>query len=121
QQRAVVAVRSAFAAAVAAAAAPPAAPGTSVPTPASRASPLTLGMSGPGVFAVDSRANIIKEVTRLSILSTVIIVALLLGVYRSFVALVLGLVPVASGALAGVAAVALGVGVVHGITLGFGI
>jgi len=34
---------------------------------------------------------------------------------------VLGLVPVASGALAGIAAVALGVGVVHGITLGFGI
>jgi predicted exporter len=78
-------------------------------------------MSGPGVFAVDSRANILKEVTRLSILSTLVIVALLLGVYRSVTALVLGLVPVASGALAGVAAVALGLGVVHGITLGFGV
>jgi predicted exporter len=78
-------------------------------------------MSGPGVFAVDARATIIKEVTRLSILSTAIVVTLLLGVYRSVPALVLGLVPVASGALAGVAAVALGVGVVHGITLGFGI
>ena len=33
----------------------------------------------------------------------------------------LGLVPVASGALAGVAAVALGFGAVHGITLGFGV
>jgi len=81
----------------------------------------TLLMSGPGVFAVTARANIIKEVTRLSILSTVVIVALLLGVYRSVTALVLGLVPVASGALAGVAAVALGAGVVHGVTLGFGI
>lgn len=81
----------------------------------------TLLMSGPGVFAVVSRATIIKEVTRLSILSTVIIVALLLGVYRSVTALVLGLVPVASGALAGIGAVALGLGVVHGITLGFGI
>ena len=80
-----------------------------------------LVMSGPGVFAVDSRANIIKEVTRLSILSTVVIVALLLGVYRSVTALVLGLVPVASGAIAGIAGVALGVGVVHGITLGFGV
>jgi len=78
-------------------------------------------MSGPGVFAVVSRATIIKEVTRLSILSTAVIVTLLLGVYRSVTALVLGLVPVASGALAGVAAVALGLGVVHGITLGFGI
>jgi predicted exporter len=78
-------------------------------------------MSGPGVFAVEARATIIREVTRLSILSTAIIVTLLLGVYRSVPALVLGLVPVASGALAGIAAVALGVGVVHGITLGFGI
>ena len=81
----------------------------------------TLLMSGPGVFAVNSRATIIKEVTRLSILSTAVIVALLLGVYRSATALLLGLVPVASGALAGVAAVALGLGVVHGITLGFGV
>src|SRR4029077_15898102 len=36
-------------------------------------------------------------------------------------ALLLTLVPVASGALAGVAAVALGFDAVHGITLGFGI
>jgi len=100
QQRAVEAIRAAFAAA----SPPPASP--------------TLLMSGPGVFAVNARANIIKQVTRLSILSTAIVVTLLLGVYRSFSALVLGLVPVASGALAGVAAVALGAGVVHGITLG---
>ena len=46
---------------------------------------------------------------------------LLLFVYRSLPALLLGLVPVASGALAGVAAVALGFGAVHGITLGFGV
>jgi predicted exporter len=102
QQRAVEAIRAAFAV-------------------AHGGAHVTLLMSGPGVFAVDSRATIIKEVTRLSILSTVIIVALLLGVYRSATALLLGLVPVASGALAGVAAVALGLGVVHGITLGFGI
>jgi predicted exporter len=41
-------------------------------------------------------------------------------VYRSFSALVLGFLPVISGALAGVAAVSLGFGAVHGITLGFG-
>jgi predicted exporter len=124
QQRAVEAVRAAFAAAAGAtgpaASAHPA--GSARPASASAAPTRpALLMSGPGVFAVDARANIIKEVTRLSILSTVIIVALLLGVYRSVAALVLGLVPVASGALAGIAAVALGVGVVHGITLGFGI
>ena len=36
-------------------------------------------------------------------------------------ALLLGLLPVVSGALAGIAAVALGFGAVHGVTLGFGI
>ena len=36
-------------------------------------------------------------------------------------ALGLGLLPVATGALVGIAAVALGFGAVHGITLGFGI
>lgn len=120
QQRAVEAIRRAFAAAGGAAAAsgPAGASGQAVPNGPRRA---TLLMSGPGVFAVNSRATIIKEVTRLSILSTAVIVALLLGVYRSATALLLGLVPVASGALAGVAAVALGLGVVHGITLGFGV
>jgi predicted exporter len=108
QQRAVEEIRRAFAAAGGAGA-------------AKDAGRVTLLMSGPGVFAVNSRATIIKEVTRLSILSTIVIVTLLLGVYRSVTALVLGLVPVASGALAGVAAVALGLGVVHGITLGFGV
>ena len=119
QQSAVEAVRRAFGQAVAAGAATTSsAAGAAHSTPTSQP---VLVMSGPGVFAVDSRANILKEVTRLSILSTLVIVALLLGVYRSVTALVLGLVPVASGALAGVAAVALGAGVVHGITLGFGV
>jgi predicted exporter len=108
QQRAVEAIQRAFAAASA-----------EVQTAGQR--PARLKMSGPGVFSVVARATIIKEVTRLSILSTFIIVVLLLGVYRSVAALLLGLVPVATGALAGVAAVALGMGVVHGITLGFGI
>jgi len=126
QQRAVEAIRQAFAASEGAGAdaatsgAGPGAEGTGAGA-AKNAGRVTLLMSGPGVFAVDSRATIIKEVTRLSILSTIVIVALLLGVYRSAAALLLGLVPVASGALAGVAAVALGLGVVHGITLGFGI
>jgi predicted exporter len=73
------------------------------------------------VFAVQARANIKSQVTRLSIVSSVLIVALLLLVYRSVAALLLGLVPVVSGALAGIAAVALGFGVVQGVTLGFGV
>ena len=74
-------------------------------------------LTGPPVFAVAARATIKHEAVRLSILSTVLIVTLLLAVYRSLPVLLLGLLPVTSGALAGIAAVALGFGVVHGITL----
>lgn len=81
---------------------------------------LTLSMTGPGVFSVQSRQTIESEVTRLSIISAGIIITMLLLLYRSPWALALGLLPVLSGALAGVAAVSLGFGVVHGITLGFG-
>jgi len=80
----------------------------------------TLIATGPGAFAVSARATIQREVLRLSLLSTAIIVSLLLLIYRSFTALGLGLLPVASGALAAVAAVSLGFGEVHGLTLGFG-
>ncbi|HEY9199804.1 MAG TPA: MMPL family transporter [Gammaproteobacteria bacterium] len=77
-------------------------------------------MTGPGVFSVTSRETIHNQVTRLSIIGVALIATLLLLVYRSFTALALGLLPVISGALAGIAAVSLGFGAVHGITLGFG-
>ena len=79
-----------------------------------------LVMTGPGVFSVTSRNTIKSQVSRLSFIGTALIATLLLLVYRSFTALGLGLLPVVSGALAGVAAVSLGFGSVHGITLGFG-
>ena len=79
-----------------------------------------LVMTGPGVFSVTSRDTIKSQVTRLSLVSLVLIATLLLLVYRSFSALTLGLLPVISGALAGIAAVSLVFGAVHGVTLGFG-
>jgi predicted exporter len=79
-----------------------------------------LVMTGPGVFSVSSRDTIKGQVSRLSIISVMIIATLLLLIYRSFSALTLGFLPVISGALAGVAAVSLAFGAVHGITLGFG-
>lgn len=79
-----------------------------------------LRMTGAGVFAVQSRAIIKREVTRVAALGVALIAALLLWAYRSPAALLLGLLPVLTGALVGVAAVAAGFGVVHGITLGFG-
>lgn len=85
-------------------------------TPAAR-----LVMTGPGVFSVTSRETIKTQVAYLSVIGVILISTLLLLVYRSFTALLLGFLPVVSGAVAGVAAVSLGFHVVHGITLGFGI
>jgi predicted exporter len=79
-----------------------------------------IAMTGPGVFAARSRAMIEQDVKRLSSVSAAVVVTLLLLVYRSPRALLLGLVPVLSGAIVGIAAVSLGFGTVHGITLGFG-
>jgi predicted exporter len=81
---------------------------------------IELRMSGPGVFAVAARASIERAAVRLSIASSALITLILLTLYRSPPALILGLLPVATGAIIGIAAVALGFGVVHGITLGFG-
>jgi predicted exporter len=77
-------------------------------------------LTGPAVFAVNTRARIKSDALRFSVIATALVTTLLLLLYRSPRALVLGLLPVASGALAGVAAVSLGFGAVHGITLGFG-
>jgi predicted exporter len=77
-------------------------------------------MSGPGVFAVASRASIKDDVSRISVIALLIVFATLLFVYRSLHVVALTLVPVASGVLAGIAAVSLAFGSVHGITLGFG-
>ncbi|MEO8653037.1 MAG: MMPL family transporter [Ramlibacter sp.] len=89
-------------------------------TAAGAAPSAKLVMTGPGVFSVTSRNAIKDQVSRLSLIGVALIATLLLLVYRSFTALFLGLLPVASGALAGIAAVSLGFGSVHGITLGFG-
>jgi predicted exporter len=78
-------------------------------------------LTGPGVFSVKTRAVIKGDAWRLSLIATILIGGLLLAAYRSPRLLGLGLLPVASGALAGIAAVSLGFGTVHGITLGFGV
>jgi len=100
QQAAIKAVRSAFA--------PLAAQG------------LTLQMSGAPVFAVDSRAQIEREVEWLAIAGTVLMSSLLLLAFGSPKALLVAALPVATGVVTGVAAVSLAFGTVHGVTLGFG-
>jgi predicted exporter len=80
-----------------------------------------LQVTGAARFAVESRARIRADVERLSTIGALLIVLLLGFVYRSPKLLLLGLAPVATGALASTSAVSLAFGHVHGITLGFGI
>ncbi len=81
----------------------------------------TLVVTGAARFAVESRDRIRADVERLSGIGALLIVLLLGTVYRSPKLLALGLLPVATGALASIAAVSLVFGEVHGITLGFGV
>lgn len=78
-------------------------------------------MSGPGVFAVRTRDTTKSDVSRLSMLALLGAAGLLAFAYRSPRVLLLGLLPIVSGALAAIAAVSLAFGFVHGITLGFGV
>ena len=82
---------------------------------------LHLVVSGPGVFSVHARDHIKGVAFNFSIITSILVSVLLLLVYRSWRVLALSLLPVASGTLAGIAAVSVGYGVVYGITLGFGI
>lgn len=112
QAQAVATVRAEFAAAVAAT--------TAASAASANTADLRLLVSGGPVFSLEARRTIKSEVERLAIVSAIGIIVVLLLAYRSPTALVLGLVPVLSGALAGIAAVSLGFGSVHGLTVGFG-
>ncbi|MBC7732689.1 MAG: transporter, partial [Bacteriovorax sp.] len=82
---------------------------------------LRLVLSGAGTFAVASRTQIKSEVERLAIAGGVAIVGLMLAAFGgSLRTLGIAVLPVASGVLAGITAVSLLFGNVHGITLGFG-
>ena len=102
QAQAVAAIRAAFAAA-----------GTT--------DALQLHLTGPGVFAVESRRAIQQDAQRLTLIATVSVSLLLLLVLRSPRFLLWAALPTATGALAGLAAVAIAFGSIHGITLGFGL
>ncbi len=79
-----------------------------------------LVMSGTGVLSVASRNTIQGTVTRLASVSLLLVVAILFSVYRSPRLLLAGLLPVLSGAVAGIAMVSLFFAQVHALTLGFG-
>jgi predicted exporter len=76
-------------------------------------------LTGPGVFAAESRRIIRADALRLGTISTGVILLLLAFVYRTPLAVALVLAPTALGLLAGVIVVQALFGSVHAITLGF--
>jgi predicted exporter len=79
-----------------------------------------LAVSGPGYFSVVASTQTRTQADWIGRVSTVGFIALLLLAYRSLGSLLLAALPVASGALAGIAALTLVYPQVHGITLAFG-
>ncbi len=103
QEEAMAAIRTAFAAVV-----------------HGRNSSVHLELVGPGVFSVLTREVIKRDAERFALIASILVALMLWVVLRSVRLLALGLLPVVSGVLAGIAAVSLFHGEVHGITLGFG-
>ena len=83
-------------------------------------SDLRLERGGPGVIALDTRDRIKAEAQWLSAVSTVLVGALLLLAYRSFLALATVFLPIACALISGAAAVQVVFGHVHGVTFAFG-
>jgi predicted exporter len=80
----------------------------------------TLTVSGPGYFAMLVSATTRAEAETLSALGMLGFLLLLLFAYRSVGVLALAVLPLATGALAGIAALTFVFASVHGITLAFG-
>ena len=79
-----------------------------------------LTISGPGYFAVEVANTTRAEAERLSAIGILGFALLLLLAYRSPGVLAVVALPLAAGALGGLAAIVLAFGGVHGITLAFG-
>lgn len=80
----------------------------------------TLDLSGPGYFSVVIGAQTRHQADWIGRISTIGFITLLLLAYRSLSSLLLSALPIASAALAGIAALTLAFPEVHGITLAFG-
>ncbi|MDG2538558.1 MMPL family transporter [Dyella jiangningensis] len=80
----------------------------------------SLQVSGPGYFSVIANAQTRGQAEWIGRISTVGFIVLLLLAYRSVGSLLLSALPIASAALAGIAALVVLFPQVHGITLAFG-
>ena len=79
-----------------------------------------LQMAGPGAFSVEIGGRTAREAQWIGTIDSIGLVLLLLFAYRSWRAPLLGVLPLATAGLAGLAAVALAFDAVHGITVAFG-
>jgi len=77
-------------------------------------------VSGAGAFSALMEARTSVEVQTIGLVDTIGIVVLLLIAYRGIGTVVLGVLPLATAGIAGIAAVSALFGAVHGITLAFG-
>jgi len=82
---------------------------------------IQLQLTGPGMFAVASRDAIERDALRLALTAAILIAVVLYLVLRQIRLLWAAALPIGLGVLAGLAAVSLGFGTIHGITLAFGI
>lgn len=89
--------------------------------PSTSATPLHLLLSGPPVFATNSRNQIQHEVTVLSLLASITVLLILWLAYRSLALLFLSAVPLLSALLFASALLTVIFGPIHGITLAFGV
>ncbi|MDM0013211.1 transporter [Variovorax sp. J22P168] len=79
-----------------------------------------LQMTGAPVFSVQSRDQIKSEAIHLAVVGAIVMSGLLLLAFASPRALVIAVLPVATGVVGGTAMVSLVFGNVHGLTMGFG-
>ena len=87
----------------------------------SKFSALSLVTTGPAVFAVQARAKTKNEAQWLSIVAMLCITLFIYSLYRSWRILLLSMLPLLSGVLAGITGVTLFDGYIHGVTLAFGV
>lgn len=86
-----------------------------------RPASLRLLMSGPGVFATEIKQTIEAEIWWLSTAASTLVLLFLYASYRSMALVLLSVIPLSTGIVAGMLAVQGWFGFIHGITLGFGI
>jgi predicted exporter len=81
---------------------------------------LDLELAGPGYFAVASEETIRRETLLLSVAASILVGVILWVAFRSLALVLLGMLPLLSAILVGVALVVALFGTIHGITLALG-